>query len=92
MTNPKNIHIRITVWTEQVIFKNLYAYTYTYAIIIIEKEAINLKKGHGIWEGLERGKKEKCCNYNVKKKEREDALISTIIGFWRDAVIENKMM
>ena len=45
--SPENIRASNIIWTVQVVFRNICAYTNTYLHVIItdEKEAMNLKKG-----------------------------------------------
>lgn len=59
---PENIYASNIIWTQQVLFKSIYVYTYTcmHVIIANEKEAINLKEvRRGIWKGVKRGNKRK---------------------------------
>lgn len=64
MFSPENMHLSNIIWTELIIFRKIYAYTYIHAI------TSSGNRGHefeGEWRGmrevLERGKRrEKCCN------------------------------
>lgn len=55
MVYPENIHRSNIIQTEQVIFRNVYVYSYTHVHVRIsgEKEAMNLKEsGEGYLEEL----------------------------------------
>lgn len=55
MFSPENLHAGNIIWTEHLIFRNIYVYskTYMHTIIIDKKEAMNLKGSWGrIYERL----------------------------------------
>lgn len=55
ITELENKHTSNIVWTQEVIFRNIYVYTCTHmkAITVSEKEAIKLEEHWKcLWEGL----------------------------------------
>lgn len=74
MVIPENIHASVILQNNQVVFGDVYVFKYTclYTIIICEKSNpwIWRKAVKSICQSLNWGKgMEKCCNYNLKKKE-----------------------
>lgn len=64
--SPGNIHTCSSIWTEQVVFRKIYVYTFTtyiHAVEISEKEAMNVKQSREECTGGKR--REKCFNYIV---------------------------
>lgn len=61
VVSPEDIHIS-NIWTQQVLFRNIYACTHLHTGIIGEKEALKVKEN---WEGEREGsegtrRREKC--------------------------------
>lgn len=44
MASSKNTHTDNSIQAEQIVFRNIYVYTYTYMHAVDENEAIDLKK------------------------------------------------
>lgn len=67
---PENTHISNTN-TGKVILRNIYVYTYTHAIQLVEIEAVSLAEKREVYIGrLEEGKgKEECWNYILASKK-----------------------
>lgn len=61
VVSPEDIHIS-NIWTQQVLFRNIYACTHMHMGIIGEKVALKVKENlEGEREGLEgKGRREKC--------------------------------
>ena len=59
LVSPENTHTSNIIWTQQVIFGNIYVCenTYSYEITIDKEETVNLKRsGYGYREGFGRRK------------------------------------
>lgn len=59
MISTENIHVGIVIQTEQVMFRNIYVYTYINmdTIMINYKRSMKLtERKWNLWEGLEGGK------------------------------------
>lgn len=68
-------HTSNTVWTEQIMFRNIYVCTYMHTITISDERGQKSKREEGIWEGLEEGRERR--NIFILSSQKTDAVDSS---------------